>query len=117
MIVQAIVLVGHFPISYLFIFTLDMKVIGAGIAFTITFTLSCLLLTAYIYLLKNPIPQESLHWFNKDSFKNWSMYLRLGIPSAGMLCLEWFCFEIIALFVGNLGVIELAAYIAMWNFL
>jgi multidrug resistance protein, MATE family len=59
----------------------------------------------------------SLHWFNSDCFKDWGVYLKLGIPSAAMLCFEWFAFELVSLFAGNIGVVELATYTAQFNFL
>ena len=90
---------------------------GAGIATSITFISSLIITLCYVHLKDLGLEQCSLHWFNSDCLKDWGVYLRMGVPSAAMLCLEWFAFEVIALIVGQIGVVELAAYTAQFNFL
>ena len=46
-----------------------------------------------------------------------NLYLKYGIPSALVLCLEWWCFEIINVFAGWEGVEELDAAIGISSFI
>jgi MATE family multidrug resistance protein len=50
---------------------------------------------------------------NRESFKGLGNYLKIGIPSAMMLCLEWWAFEIIHIMVGYIGVDEQAANVVI----
>jgi MATE family multidrug resistance protein len=43
--------------------------------------------------------------------------LSLGIPSAMMLCLEWWAFEVMTLLAGYIGVDEMAAQVIIMNVL
>ena len=118
MIVQLFTLILHLFWLWILIYYFGLGLVGGGIAMSITFVSSIMLMLFYVHYVKHEdIYPESLHWFNWDSLKDWGIYLKLGIPSAAMLCFEWFAFEIIAIFAGFSGVFDLAAYIAMFNFL
>lgn len=64
---------------------------------------------------KGVVNPKSWHFFNRDSFRNWTEYLYFGVPAALMLCLEWWCFEILALYAGLLSINELAANVVLFN--
>lgn len=57
----------------------------------------------YIRVLKPHDPRTWAGWSFKEATKGWAEFLRLGIPGAAMLSLEWWAFEIISLFAGALG--------------
>ena len=42
-------------------------------------------------------------------------YLRLAVPGAGHICLEWWCFEIQTLLAARLGTTVLAAHTIIFN--
>lgn len=42
-------------------------------------------------------------------------YLKIGIPGACMLCFEWWCFELLAIFSGLMSVEALAAEVIIVN--
>ncbi|CAM9301345.1 unnamed protein product, partial [Heterosigma akashiwo] len=41
--------------------------------------------------------------FGPESLKGWRQFFKLGIPGALMICLEWWCFELLVLCAGVLG--------------
>lgn len=45
------------------------------------------------------------------SFAHWKIYLSIGVPNAIMQCLEWWAFEIFAIFCGIIGTEYLAAQV------
>lgn len=53
--------------------------------------------------------------YSKETFENWPTFIKLGIPTTALLCLEWWAFEFIIMFAGVLGVTELAAQVAIMN--
>lgn len=69
-----------------------------------------------------------LYYFSKDllketnylnildgAFIDWCDYLELAIPSAFIICAEWWMYEVLALFAGLLGVNYLAAIVIIFN--
>ena len=52
---------------------------------------------------------------NKRTISGIDQYLALGIPSAMMLCLEWWAYEIMTLMAGYIGVEVQAAQIVLMN--
>lgn len=86
MISQSIAIAFHPLWCYIFMSKMDLGVIGIGIAGIIT-DLSVLLYNiAYSYHLKEL--RKALFWPDMRSFKDLSEYLRLGLPSAFMICLD-----------------------------
>jgi len=45
-------------------------------------------------------------WFfpNKESFKGLQEYMKIGIPSIGLICMELWCVELMALVAGYISV-------------
>jgi Na+-driven multidrug efflux pump len=39
--------------------------------------------------------------FSKECFTDWKTFLHLSIPGMFMLCLEWWCFEILVFLCGK----------------
>jgi multidrug resistance protein, MATE family len=48
-------------------------------------------------------------------FRNWSSYLKIGIPSAFMVCFEWWAFEILVVFSGYISIPALASEVIIVN--
>lgn len=46
---------------------------------------------------------------------DWPSYIKLALPTTGLMCIEWWAFEFIVIFAGILGVKELAAQVAIMN--
>lgn len=88
---------------YIFINLLELGVVGAGISLIISQMLSSVSGLLYIHIAK-PLP-ESIFGYRKDSFRGWWDYLKVAIPSAMLMCAEWWGFEIcsiIAIWIGSL---------------
>lgn len=52
---------------------------------------------------------------DRRAFVNICQYLAIGIPGACMLCFEWWCFELLAIFSGLMSVEALAAEVIVVN--
>jgi multidrug resistance protein, MATE family len=48
-------------------------------------------------------------------FRNWGCYLKIGIPSAFMVCFEWWAFEILVVFSGYISIPALASEVIIVN--
>lgn len=67
------------------------------------------------YLSKDFLYKTDYLPFLEGSFREWGEYLYLAIPSAFILCAEWWMYEVLALFAGWLGVVYLATLIIIFN--
>lgn len=95
-------------------------VIGGAVALAIGNFTCALLLSLWIY--KTGIWRKT--WvLDPGTWYGWTWeccehipdYLRIALPSAGSICLEWWCFEIITLFSGSLGTSVIAAQTILFN--
>jgi MATE family multidrug resistance protein len=101
------------PLCWYLVDTLGMGASGGAIALCAADALSLALLLAYIWW-------RSLHtktWggWSRDALYGTSEFLRITLPSCGMICLEWWCFEIVTLASGQLGTTAVAAQAVMFN--
>ena len=115
MYIQCATMLLHVLWCYLLVFQFGLGITGASIATCITYWLNLSIITALLTFKSGIVPADSWHFFNADSFRGWAEYLRFGVPSALMICLEWWCFEILALYAGMLSVNELAANVVLFN--
>jgi hypothetical protein len=53
--------------------------------------------------------KEAMFLPNRDSFKGMWNFLKIGIPSAALLCFDIWCFDIMTLFAAYLTTDETAA--------
>lgn len=86
---------------YIFIIRLELSVEGAAISLVISQLINVLMANFYIYIIK-PLP-ESIFMFYKSSFKGWWSYLKISIPSAFLMCAEWWAWEILAVLAGTIS--------------
>ena len=59
--------------------------------------------------------KNMVFFYDKSVTESLGYYLKIGVPGMLMLCFEWWCFEILAIFTGLLGVKELAAEVIIIN--
>ena len=66
-----------------------------------------------------PDIKETLSFPNKKavSLEGCKSYMLLGLPSIGLMCLDWWVFEIMAILAGEFGVEILASQIVIMNIL
>jgi len=112
--VQLVTLIVHFFFCWFFVSVLQWREVGAAMATNITYILNMIGLELYCICdqnLKRTYPGLP----DKTAFKNISTYLEIGVPGACMLCFEWWCFELLAIFSGLMGVQALAAEVIVVN--
>ena len=102
MVFQIVGILMHIGWCEYFVTMHRMGIVGIGYASTISN------LTVYLSLLiySSWIPEISSAIFfpNKKTLMGLGQYLALGIPSAMMLCLEWWAYEIMTLMAGYISV-------------
>ena len=117
MYIQVLTTVFHFLWCYILIDVYDLGASGAGIATTFTHFLTmagCHVYTSYVLTpelkLKawfHPFKQENKHaCFDKQGLID---FFKKSIPSTGMLCLEWWAFEIMIFFSAFISIKATAA--------
>ncbi|XP_076960732.1 protein DETOXIFICATION 14-like [Bidens hawaiensis] len=94
------VLVIHIPICWALVFRLGFGTAGAALAIGISYTLNVILLGFYIHY--SEACEKTSVTFSVDGFKTIKEFIRFTIPSAVMLCLEWWSYEMVVLLSGLL---------------
>ncbi|MEW5297746.1 MAG: hypothetical protein WDW36_000930 [Sanguina aurantia] len=87
-----------------FIVSCGMGFDGAAIAWNCcqaTSTTGLLLFVLYHNAGQDPVTRTWGGW-SRDSLQDWDLYIRVALPSAVMICLDWWTFEIIVMLSGLL---------------
>ena len=67
------------------------------------------------YIAKDSLKETNkLHIFD-GAFTEWWEYLELALPSAFIICAEWWMYEVLAIFAGLLGIEYLATIVIIFN--
>ncbi|KAL5553344.1 hypothetical protein UlMin_040745 [Ulmus minor] len=100
MITSGITALLHTFVCWVFICKLGLGIKGAALANNISYWFNVLLLAAYVKFSQ----ACRLTWtgFSKDSFNDFFSFVRLAIPSATMICFEYWSFEMVILLSGLL---------------
>lgn len=93
-------------LNYLFCYTLDIGLLGAPIATSISYWLSFGLLVLYTRSIAG---SECWGGWSHTAFQNIGTFARLAFLGVIHVGTEWWAFEIVALAAGRLGTISLAA--------
>ncbi|KAH6754955.1 MATE efflux family protein [Perilla frutescens var. hirtella] len=88
------------PLCWAFIFKFNLGNNGAAISIGISSWFNVVLLL--VYVMYSPACQETRPPFSMDVLHTMREFLHLAIPSAAMVCLEWWSFEVILLLSGVL---------------
>ena len=95
---------------YIFIWYLKMNFIGTAIATGLTNIIVFLSVLGYFKLTSfHSLPQECFHIFNIDSIKNWREFFWYALPTIFNALIECGIFDVMQIWAGVLGVIELGA--------
>ncbi|KAK1433223.1 hypothetical protein QVD17_10132 [Tagetes erecta] len=94
------VLVIHVPVCWALVFKLGLGTAGAALAIGIAYTLNVILLGFYLY--HSEACEKTRVTFSVDGLRSIREFLSFAIPSAVMICLEWWSYEIVALISGLL---------------
>uniref|UniRef100_A0A0E0AK97 Protein DETOXIFICATION n=1 Tax=Oryza glumipatula TaxID=40148 RepID=A0A0E0AK97_9ORYZ len=90
----------HVALAHLLVNALGLGLAGAGAAVSLTFWASCLMLLAYV--LRSERFAETWNGFSAEAFKFVVPTIKLATPSAVMVCLEYWAFELLVLIAGLL---------------
>uniref|UniRef100_A0A0E0L5G7 Protein DETOXIFICATION n=1 Tax=Oryza punctata TaxID=4537 RepID=A0A0E0L5G7_ORYPU len=90
----------HIPLSWLLVFKTRMGFTGAALAISISYWLNTFMLAAYIRFSCSCKATRSPPTI--EAFRGVGLFLRIALPSALMLCFEWWSFEILVLLSGLL---------------
>ena len=93
-------------LNFLFVYTLDIGLLGAPIATGISYWLSFVLLLAYTRFVAG---WECWGGFDRRCFHNIGTFARIAVLGIIHVGTEWWAFEIVAIVAGQLGKIPLAA--------
>ncbi|CAI5501120.1 unnamed protein product [Closterium sp. Naga37s-1] len=90
----------QFPLTFLLVHTLHWGLPGAAIAVSLAYMLDLLLLLGYIRC--TGVSKAAWGGYSMEAFCGWEPFLQLALPSAIMLCLEYWSFDIVTLLAGLL---------------
>ncbi|KAI3869288.1 hypothetical protein MKX03_010504 [Papaver bracteatum] len=82
----------HIPLCWVFVFHLGFGNIGAAFACSISYWLNVLILGLYVKY--SPSCKSTRVPLSKEAFQGIGEFLSLAVPSAVMVCLQWWSFEI-----------------------
>ncbi|KAK2879647.1 multidrug and toxin extrusion protein 1 isoform X1 [Channa argus] len=94
-------------VNYVLIFSLNLGVVGSAIANSLSQIIICLLLYGYIRWKK--LHQQTWGGWSTDCLQEWGSFMKLALPSALMVCFEWWIWEFGGFLAGILGEVDLAA--------
>ncbi|XP_019173066.1 PREDICTED: protein DETOXIFICATION 14-like [Ipomoea nil] len=99
----------HVPVCWAFVFKFNLGSSGAAIAIALSYWLNVVLLGVYVRYSSSCNETRISFSFSKEVYSCIGEFVRLAIPSTGMVCLEWWTYEIVILLSGLLPNPELEA--------
>mmetsp|Transcript_78441 Transcript_78441/g.108569 ORF Transcript_78441/g.108569 Transcript_78441/m.108569 type:complete len:191 (+) Transcript_78441:447-1019(+) len=100
-------------LNYLLVIKFNMDIRGTSISTSIVYFSLWLMSTIYISYLKEV--REAVFWPDRTSFQKICPYMKIAIPALLQLCLEWWCFEILSLISGLIGVVYQATQVLLFQ--
>lgn len=100
MIMSGITAIFHVFLCWLFVFRIKLGCKGAAMATAVSYWINVLLLALYIKF--SSACSKSFTGFSREAFNDVLGFLKLAIPSAIMICLEYWSFEMVVLLSGLL---------------
>ncbi|MED6142993.1 hypothetical protein PIB30_002817 [Stylosanthes scabra] len=99
-VTSVIVLVLHIPICWVMVFQLGLGQNGAALSIGIAYWLSVMFFGIYIKFSK--ACEKSKIVLGRNALRSIKEFFQLAIPSALMVCLEWWSFELLVILAGLL---------------
>jgi MATE family multidrug resistance protein len=88
----------HIGIAYIFVNLTELGFEGASVAASISLWISVIMLVSYVLFAEKF--SETWKGFSLDSFHHVLSNSKLALPSAAMVCLEYWAFELLVLLAG-----------------
>ncbi|KAL5726426.1 Protein DETOXIFICATION 16 [Ranunculus cassubicifolius] len=99
-ITSGITILVHIPLCWILVFKSGLGYRGAALANTISYWINAILLMVYVKCF--PGCKTTWNGFSKEALYDVPNFLKLAIPSAIMICLEYWAFEMVVLLSGLL---------------
>ncbi|PON35431.1 Multi antimicrobial extrusion protein [Trema orientale] len=90
----------HVPLCWTLVFKSGLEHRGAALSIGISYWLNVILL--YLYMIFSPTCESTRVPIFTELFQGFGEFLRFAIPSAAMICFEWWSFELLTLLSGFL---------------
>ncbi|XP_021638546.1 protein DETOXIFICATION 16 isoform X2 [Hevea brasiliensis] len=100
MICSGITALLHILVCWILVFKSGLESMGAALANSISYWINVLLLALYVKF--SPSCAKTWAGFSKEALQNILSFVKLAIPSAVMVCLEMWSFEMMVLIAGLL---------------
>ncbi|EFJ42525.1 hypothetical protein VOLCADRAFT_66930 [Volvox carteri f. nagariensis] len=86
-------------LNHVFMFQFGLGMLGAAVAYNLS-----LLVVAMVWLHVFRQAPECRTWggFRKQAFQGWGEYMRIALPSAAAICLDWWVYEAAVIIAGAL---------------
>ncbi|KAM6561932.1 hypothetical protein CsatB_021930 [Cannabis sativa] len=94
------ILCFHIPLSWVLVFKFGLGNLGGALGIGISYWLNAVILGFYIKF--SPLCEKTRTPISMEIFRGIKQFFRLAIPSAIMICLEWWSFELLILMSGIL---------------
>ncbi|KAF7141589.1 hypothetical protein RHSIM_Rhsim06G0200800 [Rhododendron simsii] len=107
-------LIAHVGVAYVLVHWTPLGFNGASLAVSISLWIAVLFLAGYMLLAKKF--HKTWNGFSAESLGHVFTNLKLALPSAAMVCLEYWAFELLVLLAGVMPDSEITtSLIAMWQ--
>ncbi|KAL4612419.1 hypothetical protein ACB092_08G197200 [Castanea dentata] len=100
LISSVVILCFHIPLCWVLVFQSGLGNLGAALAMGISYWLNVIFLGLYVKY--SSACKKTLVPISKELFRGIGEFFRFAIPSAVMVCLEWWSFEFLILLSGLL---------------
>ena len=106
MVVQIVASFLHIFWCHLFVGIYEMDLEGLGLASTLTSIILLSFSVIYPHFIDSA--KDALIWPDSSVWSGWKEYFKLGVPTTGMLCAEYWAWESLAFLSGHLGIVAQA---------
>ncbi|KAE8077222.1 hypothetical protein FH972_015802 [Carpinus fangiana] len=100
LIISGITALLHVLVCWVLVFRIALGIKGSALAITISNWVNVLLLAIYVKV--SPACMKTWTGFSKESLHDILSFIKLAVPSAIMICLEYWSFEMVVLLSGLL---------------
>jgi Na+-driven multidrug efflux pump len=108
--------VYHCIILYVLVIVYNFGILGCAWGTVITYIINTSIVTIYCGWIRTDL-KESFFFPDKECFEDLWDYFKIGLPSSAMISLEWWSFELQAVFSSWLGIIYGGSMVIMINIL
>jgi multidrug resistance protein, MATE family len=106
--------VYHVLILYLLVDVLGWGIYGCSWGTVITYIINSIVVTVYCGVIRKDL-KESFFFPTRECFDDMWDYFKIGLPSSAMISLEWWSFELQAVFSSWLGIVYGGSMVILIN--